>query len=230
MAIEQKVVAPSKRLSVLLGVLFVLFLSAGDGQPAQATHVCTIGEARHLPLGTRVTVDGSVSTPSGAFASSFFDVGFGLQDRSAGIYVSLQIDLHLAPGDHVRVTGNLVDSYGLLILVPDGPDDVERCGHGAPPAPRRVRTGGVGESTEGLLVSVKATIVEAPTSDLPYGYKFFVDDGSGELQIFVNVETGIDVTTLASGQRITVTGFSSQFEDHYEIDPRSPGDIVVLRR
>jgi DNA/RNA endonuclease YhcR with UshA esterase domain len=88
----------------------------------------------------------------------------------------------------------------------------------------------VGESTEGLLVSVKATIVEAPTSDLPYGYKFFVDDGSGELQIFVNVETGIDVTTLVSGQRVTVTGFSSQFEDHYEIDPRSPSDVVVVRR
>jgi hypothetical protein len=230
MTIEHNVVASSRRLTVLIGILFALFLSAGEGQPAQAAHVCSIGEARRLPLGTRVTVDGTVSTPSGAFASSFFDVGFGLQDRGAGIYVSLPIDLRLAPGDRVRVTGDLADSYGLLVLIPDGPEDVERCGHGAPPAPRRVRTGSVGESTEGLLVSVKATIVDGPIRDLPYGYKLFVDDGSGDLQIFVNLETGIDITTLALHQRIAVTGFSSQFEDHYEIDPRSPEDIVVLRR
>jgi hypothetical protein len=220
----------AKGFSVFLGVISVLVLSASEGRLAQATHVCSIAEARRLPLGARVTVDGTVSTPSGAFASSFFDVGFGLQDRSAGLYVSLQIDLHLTPGDRARVTGVLVDSYGLLVLVPDGPDDVERGGHGGPPAPRRVRTGGVGESTEGLLVSIKATIVDAPTSDLPYGYKLFVDDGSGELQIFVNLETGIDVTTLAAGQRVAVTGFSSQFEDHYEIDPRNQGDILLLRR
>jgi hypothetical protein len=230
MTIESNVVAPSKRLSVFLGVVFVLALSAGEGDLAQATHVCSIAEARRLPLGTRVTVDGTVSTPSGAFASSFFDAGFGLQDRSAGIYVSLPIDLRLTPGDRARVTGVLADSYGLLVLVPDGPDDVERGGHGAAPAPRRVRTGGVGEATEGLLVSVKATIVEAPTSDLPYGYKLFVDDGSGELQIFVNLETGIDIAALAAGQRVAVTGFSSQFEDHYELDPRAQGDILVLRR
>ena len=52
-------------------------------------HVISIAEARALPLGTVVTVDGSVTTPSGTFESSFFDKGFGLQDRSAGIYVSM---------------------------------------------------------------------------------------------------------------------------------------------
>jgi len=74
---------------------------------------------------------------------------------------------------------------------------------------------------------VVGMITQAPTSDLPYGYKFFVDDGSGELQIFVNTQTGIDLSGLAVGQTVSVTGFSSQFETHYEIDPRFPADIVV---
>ena len=68
-------------------------------------------------------------------------------------------------------------------------------------------------------------ITQAPSSDLPYGYKFAVDDGSGEVQIFVNVQTGIDVSHLVLDQLVSVTGFSSQFETHYEIDPRRPADI-----
>jgi hypothetical protein len=190
-----------------------------------APKVVSIAEARSLPLGTEVTVDGSVTTPSGAFESSFFDKGFGLQDKSAGIYVSLQDNLGLAPRSQARVTGTLQDSFGLLILVPSDPSDVKAHGAGPKVAAEWVTTGAVGEATEGRLVRVVGTITQAPVSDLPYGYKFFVDDGTGELQIFVNTQTGIDVSGLTVGQTVSVTGFSSQFETHYEIDPRFPADI-----
>jgi hypothetical protein len=43
--------------------------------------------------------------------------------------------------------------------------------------------------------------------------------------VFVYASTGIDVSSLAVGQRVLVIGFSSQFADHYEINPRMPGDI-----
>src|SRR6059058_5602549 len=66
-------------------------------------HSISISAARALPLGSKVTIEGTVSTPSGAFASSFFDAGFGIQDDRAGIYVSLQTDVHVVPGDRVRV-------------------------------------------------------------------------------------------------------------------------------
>ncbi|MEU4742644.1 hypothetical protein AB0G02_19575, partial [Actinosynnema sp. NPDC023658] len=95
--------------------------------------------------------------------------------------------------------------------------------------PRLVATGAVGEATEGLLVRVSATITGAPESDLPYGSKFSVDDGSGRLTIFVNTQTGIDLTGLVVGQSVRVTGFSSQYDTHYEIDPRFPSDIAVHR-
>jgi hypothetical protein len=187
-----------------------------------------IAVARSLPLGTRVTVEGTASTPSGAFASSFFDAGFGLQDDRAGIYVSLQADVHVVPGDRLRVTGVLADSFGLLVLLPDDPGDVDRRGHGRPPEPRRVPTGAVGETTEGLLVTVTATVTHAPVADDDFGFKLFVDDGSGPLQIFVNLQTGIDVSSLAVGERVKITGFSSQFDAEYEIDPRFAADVVPV--
>lgn len=209
--------------------LAALALAGGPllAAPADHPHAISIAQARALPLGTVVTVAGSVTTPSGAFESSFFDKGFGLQDRIAGVYVSLQTDLGVAPRRLARVTGTLQDSFGLLILVPADPEDVDLGGRGPRVRPRFLRTSAIGEATEGLLVKVAGTITQAPVDDLPFGFIFFVDDGSGEVQIFVNVQTGIDVSGLSVGQLVSVTGFSSQFETHYEIDPRSPDDIVV---
>jgi hypothetical protein len=212
-------------LRLLAPALLLAFVSASANAAPQ---VISIAEARTLTIGTVVTVDGSVTTPSGAFYSSFFDYGFGLQDKSGGIFISQPTtDPGVAPRRQARVTGTLQDSFGLLILVPSDPSDVKLHGAGPRVAAQWVTTGGVGESTEGRLVRVVGTITQAPTSDLPYGYKFFVDDGSGELQIFVNTQTGIDLSGLTVGQTVSVTGFSSQFDTHYEIDPRFPADISI---
>jgi hypothetical protein len=214
-------------------VLVLVLASVGLAIPAQAVgaahRAIPIAQARTLPLGTVVTVDGTATTPSGAFESSFFDKGFGLQDRGAGIYVSVAVDLNIKPRTQVRVTGTLRDSFGLLILVPDDPAMVVVHGKGPKVRPTPRATGAVNEASEGLLVRVVGVITQAPVSDLPFGFKFFVDDGSGELTIFVNTQTGIDLTGLAVGQTVSVTGFSSQFDTHYEIDPRFPADITVRR-
>jgi len=220
----------TKWMLTALAAFFLIATAAPGTAAARPHHSISIAAARALPLGSRVTVEGTVSTPSGAFASSFFDVGFGIQDDRAGIYVSLQTDLHVVPGDRVRVTGVTADSFGLLVLLPDDPGDVDRRGHEDPPKARRVATGAVGESTEGLLVTVQAKITRAPAADDDFGFKLFVDDGSGELQIFVNLETGIDVTGLTVGERVKITGFSSQFEADFEIDPRFPQDVVPLKK
>ena len=213
------------RFSLRLSAVALLALAALPALAAPPR--VSIAEARALPPNTVVTVDGSVTTPSGAFESSFFDVGFGLQDKSGGIYVSLQTNLSVAPRAQARVTGTLTNVFGLLTLMPADPSDVKIHGAGPKVQAKFVSTGAVGEATEGRLVQVVGTITQAPASDLPYGHKFFVDDGSGELQIFVNTQTGIDLSGLAVGQTVSVTGFSSQFDTHYEIDPRSPADIVV---
>ena len=76
------------------------------------------------------------------------------------------------------------------------------------------------------VAPVLRTIDQPVVNDLPFGYKVFVNDGSGEIRVYVNLGTGIDVSGLAAGQRVTVTGFSGQFID-YEIDPRFPSDIKV---
>lgn len=106
---------------------------------------------------------------------------------------------------HVDVTGQLQEIHGLITLVPAGPDNVKMEGRGRPVVPVSVDTDGVNEATEGLLVVVEGVITQAVMNDLPYGLKFYVDDGSGEIQVFISASTGIGLGGLALGQHVRVT-------------------------
>jgi uncharacterized protein YdeI (BOF family) len=196
---------------------------------APAGPVTSIAEARNLAPGTMVTLDGVVSTPSGAFESSFSDKGFGLQDGSAGIYVGTQFKVNGAAGKHARVTGTLKNQSGLLVVVPAAPADVRLHGNGPAIAPLPVQTGAVGEATQGRIVRIQGKITQAPQSDAPYGFKFTVNDGSGDIVIFINTQTRIAMRGLTMGKELRITGFSSQYDTHFEIDPRSPADISAAK-
>ena len=211
----------------LLTLIVSLALTMAPG-PAYAANTINIGDARALPLGSTVTIKGTVTVASGTFASSTFDQGFALQDKSGGIYVSMGTDVGLQLGDQAEVTGQLEDSFGLLILAPAGPSDVKHKGQGRPVAPAAVSTGSVNEATEGRLVVVEGVITQAVSSDLPYGYKFYVNDGSGEIRIFVSASAGVDLSGLTLGQHVRVIGFSAQFDTTYEVQPRVQADITVL--
>jgi hypothetical protein len=214
----------------ILTVVTLLFTTiSGPIAPApKEPKTITIAEARSLPLGTIVTIDGSVTVPSGAFSSSTFDQGFAIQDRTGGIYVSTPDNLGFGLRQQVRVTGRLADTVlpGLLVLV----DVTAVKAHGSGPKvrPLPVATGDVGESTEGQLVTITGTITQPIINDLPFGFIVFINDGSGEVHAFVCASTGIDVSGLSPGQTVEVTGFSGEFAGSFEVDPRNQTDIRVI--
>jgi hypothetical protein len=218
------VTRPNPIRLLLFAAGLAVILVAIPQAAAAAAHPIPIGVARHLPLGTVVTVEGSVTVPSGVFASSFFDEGFAVQDLTGGIYVSMADNLGLRFRQEARVTGTLTDSGGLLVIVPLSDADVSTHGLGIVVLPLPVRTGAIGEATEGRIVLVAGRITRLE-DDEPFGQKVFINDGSGEIRIFLNTGAGISVSGLAPGQLIFVTGFSGQFID-YEIDPRFPTDLV----
>jgi DNA/RNA endonuclease YhcR with UshA esterase domain len=190
--------------------------------------VISIDDARSLPAGTVVTVEGAVTAASGAFATSTFDQGFGIQDNTAGIYVSTADNPILDLFEKVRVTGELADDgFGQLVLRPASLAGVQKRPGLKHVAPDAVATGDIGEDTEGSLMEITGTVTQI-VNDLPYGYKVFVDDGSGETQIFIASSTGVNPYTLPFiqlGARITGVGFSSQFLTDYEILPRHRLDL-----
>jgi len=215
------------RIITLITLFLTILPGAAYSEPADP-QVISIAEARGLPLGTVVTIDGSVTVPSGAFSSSTFDQGFAIQDHTGGIYVSVPANLGFGLRQQVRVTGELADTVlpGLLVLV--NVTDVKVHGSGPKVQALPVATGAVGEGTEGKLVRISGTITQPVFNDPPYGFIIFIDDGSGEVHSFVCTSTGIDVSGLSQGQTIEVTGFSGQFAAAYEVDPRTQDDIRIL--
>ena len=217
-------------LQILTVVTLLITTFAGPIISSQSAEpkTITIAEARSLPLGTIVTIDGVVTVPSGAFNSSTFDQGFAIQDRTGGIYVSVPDNLGFTLRQQVRVTGKLADTVlpGLLVLV--DVTDVKAHGSGPKVRPLAVATGAVGEATEGRLVTITGTITQPIVNDLPFGFIVFINDGSGEVHSFVCASTGIDVSGLSPGQTVEITGFSGQFASDFEVDPRIQSDIRVI--
>jgi hypothetical protein len=186
---------------------------------ARPGHGDTIAAARREALGATVTVAGTVTVPTGAF-----DNGLALQQENAGIYVLDSLGANYAAGAELKVTGVLVDSSGLLAIQPTS---IEARGRGKAVEPECVRTGAVGERTEGRLLRLSGTMQGPLVDDSPYGFKLDIDDGSGAIQIFLYPGTGISTNGLVDGERVSVVCFSNQFETTYECDPRSPADLKL---
>ncbi len=219
-------------LTFALATVFVAPAAFATQDASRATQTAPemipVDLARVLSPGMLVTVGGTVTVPSGAFKSGTSDEGFALQDPSGGLYVRTT-NLALRVGQRVRVTGRLADSNGQRILIPSEARDVQARGRAANIRAETFPTGRINEATEGRLVRVAGRITKSVGNDLPYGYRVFIDDGSGETQAFVYVSTGIDVRRLQPGQHIAITGFGGQYNDHYEVIPRFQKDIRRLR-
>ena len=198
---------------------------------AAATH---IADARSMTDSSEVSVSGTVTVAPGAFVSAL-DAGFGLQDDSGGIWISLDAKdgkPAIAKGDRVKVRGRLMDVAKLRVLSASTAAverDGQGTGTGTDLAPRQVQTGAVNESTEGQIVRVTGQVTRAVVDDAPYGYKLFINDGSGEIQIFCHASAGFSLTSLQSfvpGQRVQATGLSMQYETTYEVSPREPAELT----
>jgi hypothetical protein len=190
--------------------------------PAKQVYSGTIPirQARQLE-GKTVRVSGTVTVPSGAFASSISS-GFAIQDGTAGIYV---ID-----NAHAYQLGQKVMVAGTV-----GAENRQRniklqkstlLGESITITPRPVRTGGLGEAEGGYLV-VAEGLITSTMDDGAYGYKLFVDDGSGPCQVFINASTDLmkNAASWEAGDVIRVVGFVGRYNEVYEIMPRILSDI-----
>ena len=201
----------------------VLLMACGEDA------VPSIAQARGQTNGTSAIIEGYVTAPPGAFESAMGNPGFVLQDDTGGIYVKVATRLAFGLGTRVRVLGVLAEEARFRLLVAEtsmlqplaGPRQI---------TPVDVKTGTVGEATEGQLVRVTGRVTRTFEDDAPYGYKLYVNDGSGEVQIFVHLFPGVPTALLKGltlAQTITVTGVSAQYESTYEVAPRQASDILV---
>ncbi|KAB2332575.1 endonuclease [Bacillus mesophilum] len=179
------------------------------GQPDDPATI-SIGEARELTVGETVTIKGVVA---GDLKNTF-----SVQDETGGIAVR-PTSLDLALGDEVILTGTLADYRGLLQL--DGATIVEK-NAGEAPAPKVVTGAEVNEENESKLVTVKDVELTSVNSNSGWA-NYTANDGTS---FIVRDETGtLDLTVGTTYE--SITGILQQFDDDYQIIPRSQEDIVA---
>lgn len=94
-----------------------------------------------------------------------------------------------------------------------------------------IETGSLGTAVVGARVSIRGQVTGVQ-DDSPYGHKLWVDDGTGEAQVFIDASTALIRHTNAWRVRdvLLVTGDVAKYQSLYELLPKLPSDIVLLER
>jgi hypothetical protein len=178
--------------------------------------VVAIKDLRSYSIGEKVEIEGVVSVAPGSLGERvMYLAGSGVQVYSYNGFPELVI------GDRVKLTGEIGQTAGETRIKLSASADVIKTSNDEAPEPHGVKTGEVKEDKEGWLVRVSGKV--AQTS----GNTFYVDDGSGEVKIYINSNTGIDKPKMSKGMVVTITGVVSQTASGYRILPRFQDDVRV---
>jgi len=184
----------------------------------------TVREARLLPVGTRVFVDGLALNAFPAFGDS----SVHLADTSGAMRLVRVRPVPIFAGDSLRVRGTRGASAGqptlenvttvLLAVV-------------AVPAPEGVttaqgRTADGGRLDAALVAVTNATISD--TATVAGDFRLRVSDGSGTLEVLLDEDAALDLAPFTPGVSIDATGLLVPTgAGVWQLKPRSDADLAV---
>lgn len=203
------------------------------------TSICEVqeyDEKGYSPLlGQTVRVIGFITVPQGTFQPSYNSIYIqGLDGCGVNVFSYDPPSPNPGLGDLVRVTGEVQEyvsgSAGATteIFMAAPSSEVLLSAYYPEVKPVVMKTGEIGiEDNEGKFIATEGAIISA--SD----YGFYVNDGSGGMQIYQNY-TDIDYTQFHVGMYVKVQGVILQYDrtlpflDGYELVPRWDSDIVIV--
>ena len=197
-----------------------------------------------IHVGEQVIVNGTVIAPPDVFSYTSSSSGkpilkMYIEGNDGGVQVfGYNVDytkLNLVEGDIVQVRGNIDQYNGEAELKVSSLNYIEKINHTSPITPENLTTGyfsnwSAVEKIEGTLVHVNGTVTAVNTT---YNY-FYVNDGSGEIEIYVKAK-GVDMSNISVGDNVSIVGVVAQYDktspytSYYEIMPRYQNDIVKLK-
>ena len=238
--------------SFLLMIILLSPLIGCGGGGSSPDPLPTLAQVRALEPGTLVTTAGFVSVEAGVMESTTGEVGFGLQDSTSGIYITvdsgLALDLSaIKLGRSVQVTGVVGSLNEFLTLSLGSEDDFVISSSGGflffpqTSDTNSIATGAASES-ESKIVSIEGEVVVDPEgsglSVVPVedssanllGWNIHIDDNSGTADTFWNISADLSADTLSfltEGANVQMTGILFRQLDTYEVLPRGNFDVSI---
>ncbi len=182
----------------------------------------SIKDARAEGEGSIVTVQGVVTC-----SAEFNDRLRYIQDETGGLAI-FSDDIAIAePGYEIKVKGTLTQFNNLLELVDLSSLEIIR-EDAEIPAPKVVESlsAGFSETNEGQLLKFEnITFNDNGTFDAGGSANYVISDGQTEKEVRIWGNTNIGGTPIPADP-ITLIGVMGQYQDTYQLQPRSVMDIV----
>jgi DNA/RNA endonuclease YhcR with UshA esterase domain len=184
----------------------------------------SIATARTTDLHRYVDLEGCVTVPPGILSDRYIYI----QEETGGIRVSLPARRGDFPktnlADRVALRGRAATSSGERIAEIEDVGTFHVLGSCGVIAPTRYATGAVNATIQGRLVEVSGQVVSATPRD-----QFVLNDGSGDVMVYIDATTRIRFPSLARGQTVRVIGVVSQWRGRVVVMPRYASDLVVAQ-
>lgn len=200
------------------------------GEPGEPGSEYSIQEARNLPDGTVVQVEGIVTADNRALSNGQQFTAY-IQDETAGInlFAYSQGALpNVVKGNKIVVTGELATYNGLKEVVPAS---IEVVAENQPlPEPQQITLEDlndpqIAEGYEGQLVQVQGYINSIPGSPAGGGYNVSLIDGDFNGTTLRVMENALDISQVEAGFWYDITAIVSQYNT-YQLIPTEQADIV----
>lgn len=192
--------------------------SPSDLSFVSSSQTPSIADVRALNDNAQATINGVVTSTSGAFGAK----GFYVQDDTAGIYV-YQNSVDVVPGDQVTVSGTKTTYNGEVEI---DSATVDLTGTTSRPAPKELSPSSVTNNDLGSLVKLSAvTVSDLQDVGTNGSFTFNANTGSDQISIFVDDRTGLTKSSVSNGDEIDVTGVVAPYNSGLEIKPTESTDI-----
>ena len=206
--------------------------------PQEEAVITSIDDAKKLPAGTEVTIEGiatsSVNTQniSEATNKGFFDCIYA-QDATGGINL-FPISDGVTEGQKIRVTGTLSSYQGEVQLQVTKYTVIDPAINRVAPTEVSTANAMIPANT-GKLVKLTGVVSGVISEADGTVNQFTINDSSGPALIYINsyITKGVDLSFVTNGATVTVTGLASIGENHASsnmlprIRVRDRGEIVL---
>ncbi len=176
----------------------------------------SLDQVKNFSIGDKIKIFGTVAVEPGVLASQYFYItgSPGLQ-----IYNYYKDFPDLKTGDVIEVSGEISKVNGEKRLKTKEAGDIVVLYIEDPPQPQNFLAEELELVDYGELVLVSGQVVEKQG---PYIY---LDDGTGEIEIYIKPSTGIGISFVEEGDNLSVSGLVSGSNSGKIIMPRYRDDV-----
>jgi len=186
-------------------------------------NIVDLKDVKKIEKGESIVVEGVVSVLPGILGSQIFYI-VSKNESEIGIQIySYKKDFpDFKIGDLVEVLGEISEVNEEKRIKISKISDIKILDNNFSLSPVDKTCGDLSEELIGGLVVIEGEIIEKKGANL------YVDDGSGEIRVFVKNETGINHSDFKTGDTIRVSGILGATQSGLRLLPRSVEDLIKI--